>query len=118
MAASTREGAVGQTYELGGPRIFTFRELLAYILRETRRRQPLIDIPLGIARFQARVAEKLPGKPFTRDQLVLLGRDNVVTAGMPGLVELGITPTPVELVVPTYLDRYRPGGGKREAEPV
>ncbi len=60
----------------------------------------------------------MPGKPFTRDQLLLLQRDNVAAPGVPGLAELGIVPTPVELVVPDYLDRYRPGGGKREEVPA
>ena len=117
MAGLTGPETAGKTYELGGPRVWTFREILAYILTETRRKRPLIDIPMGIARFQASIAEKLPNKPFTRDQLLLLSRDNVVSAGMPGLSELGITPTPVELIVPQYLGRYRPGGGKMERVP-
>lgn len=118
MAAMTREDAVGQTYELGGPKVWTFRELLAWILHETHRNRLLMDIPMGLARFQARLGELLPGKPLTRDQLLLLARDNVVTPGAKGLQDLGITPTPVELVVPEYLDRYRPGGGKREEVPA
>ena len=116
-AALVREDAPGETYELGGPRIYTFRELLQYILHETRRHRLLWEVPDGLARIQARIGELVPGKPFTRDQLLLLARDNVAAAGMPGLVELGITPTPVELIVPTYLDRYRQGGGKREEVP-
>ena len=55
--------------------------------------------------------ELLPGKPLTRDQLLMLQQDNVVSADMPGLQELGIVPTPVELVVPAYLRRFQPGGG-------
>ena len=118
LASFAREEAAGQTYELGGPRVWTFRELLAWILQETRRKRPLVDIPLGIARIQARLGELVPGKPFTRDQLTLLGRDNVVSPGAKGLTDLGITPTPVELIVPEYLDRYRPGGGKRDEAPT
>ena len=118
LASFMREDTAGQTYELGGPRVWSFRELLAWILQETRRKRPLVDIPLGIARIQARLGELVPGKPFTRDQLTLLGRDNVVSAGAKGLTDLGITPTPVELIVPEYLDRYRPGGGKRDEAPA
>ena len=118
IAGLTRDDAPGRTYELGGPRVFTFRELLTYILHETRRRRPLWDVPMGFARLQARLGELVPGKPFTRDQLALLGQDNVASTAMPGLPELGITPTPVEMVVPNYLDRYRPGGGKREELPA
>jgi NADH dehydrogenase len=118
IAGLERDDAAGVTYELGGPRVYTFRELLAWILHETRRHRALVDVPLGVANLQARLAERLPGKPFTRDQLLLLQRDNVVAEGMPGLASLDILPTPIELVVPEYLDRYRPGGGKREEAPA
>ena len=118
VAGLMRDDAVGQTYELGGPKVWTFRELLAYILHETRRNRPLVNIPPGLARLQARLGELIPGKPLTRDQLLLLSRDNVVTAGAKSLQDLGITPTPVEVIVPEYLDRYRPGGGKRDEAPA
>ena len=118
MAGLTRPDTAGKTYELGGPRVWTFREILAYILTETRRKRPMIEIPMGLARIQAAVAERLPTKPLTRDQLVMLSKDNVVSPGMPGLAELGIPATPVELIVPDYLDRYRPGGGKLERVPA
>ncbi len=118
MAVLARDDAMGRVYELGGPRVWTFREILSWILRETRRNRPLIDVPMSVARVQARIGELIPGKPLTRDQLILLGRDNVVAQGMPGLQELGIVPTPIELVVPEYLDRYRVGGGKREEVPT
>ncbi len=118
MAVLTRDDAMGRTYELGGPRVWTFREILSWILRETRRNRPLIEVPMSVARLQARIGELIPGKPLTRDQLILLGRDNVVSEGMPGLQDLGIVPTPIELVVPEYLDRYRVGGGKREEVPT
>ena len=117
IAGLTKPETAGKTYELGGPVVWTFREILAYILRETRRRRRLIEIPMGLARFQASVAERLPTKPFTRDQLLLLSRDNVVADGALGLADLGIVPTPIELIVPEYLDRYRPGGGKLERLP-
>ena len=117
LVGLTGEQTAGNTYELGGPRVWTFREILAFILKETRRKRPLVNIPMGLARLQAAVAEKLPTKPFTRDQLLLLSRDNVVSPGVPGLADLGIAGTPVELIVPEYLDRYRPGGGKLERIP-
>ena len=117
MAALARPDAAGAMYVLGGPRVWSFREILEYILLETRRRRPLVNIPPGLARFQASVLERLPGKLLTQDQLLLLARDNVAPQGVPGLAELGIVPTPVELVVPRYLRRYRPGGGKRDVLP-
>jgi uncharacterized protein YbjT (DUF2867 family) len=115
MATLTQPANSGITFELGGPRIWTMRELLAFILTEIRRRRPLVNIPLGLARLQASVLERLPGKMLTRDQLLLLQQDNVVSPGMPGLAELGVTPTPVELVVPGYLTRFRPGGGSQNS---
>ncbi len=118
VAALSRPDAAGTVYELGGPRTYSFRELLAYILQETRRHRLLWDVPLGLARIQARLGELVPGKPFTRDQLTMLAHDNVAAADRPGLAALGVVPTPVELVVPEYLDRYREGGGKREEMPA
>lgn len=114
IAGLERDDTMGATFELGGPRIYTFRELLVWILHETRRHRALIEVPLKLAQLQARLAELVPGKPFTRDQLLLLQHDNVVAEGAPDLAALDIVPTPIELVVPEYLDRYRPGGGKRD----
>jgi uncharacterized protein YbjT (DUF2867 family) len=113
MAALDRPEAAGRIYELGGPRIFTFRELLQYVLKETGRDRPLIAVPPGLARLQAMLAEHLPGKPLTRDQLLMLARDNITSEQAPGLTDLGVIPTPVEMVVPQYLARFRPGGGRR-----
>ncbi len=92
MAGLARLDTAGKTYELGGPRVWTFREILAWILQETGASGRWSNIPMGLARFQAALAEKLPTKPFTRDQLLLLSRDNVVAPGAQGLAELGIAP--------------------------
>ena len=117
IAALARADAAGVTYELGGPAVWRFRELLAFILKETGRHRRLVDIPMGMARLQAQVMERFPSKPFTRDQLLMLEHDNVADADAPGLKELGVMPTPVELVVPAYLRRFRPGGGRRPVAP-
>ncbi|WP_206931274.1 complex I NDUFA9 subunit family protein [Roseococcus thiosulfatophilus] len=114
MAALARPEAAGRTYELGGPRAWTFRELLAFIVKETHRKRRLVNIPLGVARLQARFAELLPNPPLTRDQLILLQKDNVVAPGALTLRDLGITPAAVEGLVPAYLARFRPGGNRRE----
>ena len=114
IAALTRAETPGLTYELGGPRVWSFRELLEFVLKHTHRDRRLIEIPAALAKLQAVVLEHLPGKLLTRDQLLLLAHDNVVTSGVPGLPELGITPTPVELIEPALLRRFRPGGGRRE----
>ncbi len=117
MAGLTRDDALGRTYELGGPEVLTFRAILAWILKETQRRRPLLEIPPAVARFQASLAQRLPGKPFTLDQLTMLSRDNVAGEGVPGLASLGIVATPIDAIVPGYLDRYRAGGGKRALVP-
>lgn len=107
LAALTRDELPASLFELGGPKVWRFREILAYVLKETRRRRLLLPLPMGLARLQARLFELLPNPPLTRDQLLLLSRDNVVSEGMPDLAALGITPTPVELIVPDYLRAYR-----------
>jgi uncharacterized protein YbjT (DUF2867 family) len=107
------DAAKGRIYELGGPAVYSFQEILAFILRETRRDRRLVNIPPAIARLQASVLELLPGKLLTRDQLMMLSHDNVVAPGAGGLADLGIVPTPIDLVVPAYLHRFRQGSGSR-----
>jgi NADH dehydrogenase len=115
MAALEREDTAGRIYELGGPRVWTMRELMAFVLAATGRKRWLVEMPLGLMRLQAWLLEKLPHPPLTRDQLLLLAQDNVVSADMPGLADLGIMPQAVEATVPAYLTCYRPGGGRRKA---
>src|SRR5438132_1475111 len=105
-----RPASAGRTYELGGPKIYTFRALMELLLAEIRRKRLLIEIPFGIASLQARLMAILPSPPLTPDQVELLKRDNVVSTGALTLAMLGITPTAVEAVLPTYLDRFRRGG--------
>jgi uncharacterized protein YbjT (DUF2867 family) len=118
MAALESPETKGKIFELGGPRVWTFREILAFILKETRRHKRLVDIPMWIARMQACILQHVPGKPLTPDQLLMLAKDNVVSPGALGLADLGITPTPVELIVPGYLTRYQVGGGRRPTMPM
>ncbi len=109
MAALTQPDARGRTYELGGPKIMTFREILGWILAQTGRHRPLVSMPDVVAGLMARV----PFSGLTSDQLLMLKRDNVADEALPGLAALGITPTPIELVVPAYLGRFKKGGSKR-----
>ncbi len=102
--------SAGRTYELGGPKVYTFRALMELLLEEIRRKRLLIDIPFSIASLQARLMAILPNPPLTPDQVELLKRDNVVSSGALTLATLGITPTAVEAILPTYLDRFRRGG--------
>ena len=100
----------GRTYELGGPSIYTFKELLQLILRETGRRRALVPMPFAIAFLKAAFLQLLPNPLLTVDQVKLLKKDNVVGATAAGLSDLGITPTSVEAVIPSYLWRYRAKG--------
>ncbi|HEX6141481.1 MAG TPA: complex I NDUFA9 subunit family protein [Geminicoccaceae bacterium] len=107
LAGLTSPDAVGQTYELGGPRIYTFEELMRWLLRTIDRKRFLVPISFDLARLQGRILEHLPEPPLTRDQVELLKHDNVVGEGARTLADLGIRPTPMELIAPDYLVRYR-----------
>ncbi len=100
----------GRTYELGGPKVYTLRALTELLLAEIRRKRLLLDLPFALASLQARFLSLLPNPPLTPDQVELLKGDNVVASGALGLETLGITPTAVEAILPTYLDRFRRGG--------
>ena len=100
----------GRTYELGGPKVYTFREILDLLLHEIRRKRLFVNLPFGLAALQARLMSILPNPPLTPDQVELLKRDNVVSAGAMTLASLGIAPAAVEAILPTYLDRFRRGG--------
>lgn len=109
------QGQEGKTFELGGPRVATFEELLRYMLKTLNRRRLLLPLPKSIARMQARFLELLPSPPLTRDQLLMLERDNVVASDAATLADLGIHPTPLEVVVPLFL---QPFGRPRPARPA
>jgi len=104
---------VGRVYELGGPKVYTFREILELLLSEIHRKRWRIDLPFGLAAFQARLTSMLPNPPLTPDQVELLKSDNIVSSGAMNLASLGIAPTAAEVVLPTYLDRFRRGGWER-----
>jgi NADH dehydrogenase len=110
VAALERPEAEGKTYELGGPAVLSFRELMELMLAEIGRRRVLLTLPSGLASLAARLLGLLPNPLLTPDQVRLLQKDTVVSPGAPGLSELGITPTALELILPTYLNRFRRGG--------
>ena len=110
LAALDRPEAAGKTYELGGPAVLSFRQLMELLLVEIGRRRFLMPLPFGLASLMASFLSLMPSPMLTRDQVKLLQRDSVVTPGAPGLADLGITPTALALVLPTYLNRFRRGG--------
>ena len=113
MTALADPATEGRIYELGGPKVWTFRELLAFVVKETGRNRRLVNIPSGLAAIQASIGELLPNPPLTRDQLKLLRQDNVVTSGALTLGDLGIHPSAIEALVPAYLSRFKVGGARR-----
>lgn len=117
--ATVMPEAAGRTFELGGPAVMTFGEMLKLILRETYRSNGLIPLPFFAARAIGSMAQltAMVGIPpvLTRDQVVLLEKDNVVADGAEGLAELGVQPTGIEAIAPSYLWRYRRGGQFAEA---
>ena len=125
VASLESETARGRTFELGGPEVYSFKEILDFILVTIRRKRVLVPIPFFAASGLG-VAGELSGilpfvEPFlTRDQVTLLKKDNVV--GVSGedvgvIADFGIEPETVEAIVPPYLARYRPGGQFSEEEP-
>ena len=114
VRAVERPDAAGRTFELGGPEVMTFEEVLKLVLRETRRSNGLIPLPFFAARAIGSLAQltALVGLApvLTRDQVVSLESDNVVAEGAEGLADLGVAPTGVEAIAPSYLWRYRRGG--------
>ena len=110
MACLDDPGTKGRVYDLGGPQVYSFKEILQIVMRETRRRRLLLTLPWGVANLQARVFQMLPKPLLTVDQVTLLKTDNVASGDLPTLTDLGIEPTTVEVIVPTYLWRFRPGG--------
>jgi NADH dehydrogenase len=104
----------GATYELGGPDVLTFKELMLFTLKTIERRRILLPLPFALARLQASILQFLPNPPLTPDQVELLRTDNVVSddAKRDGrtLEGLGVTPDSIAAIVPTYLWRFRKTG--------
>ncbi|RZJ97863.1 MAG: NAD-dependent epimerase/dehydratase family protein, partial [Brevundimonas sp.] len=117
--AAERAEAGGQTYELGGPAVMTFEDVLKLVARETYRTPGFVPLPFFVAKAIGALAQitAIVGIPpvLTEDQVTLLQSDNVVADGAQGLAALGIEPTGIEAVAANYLWRYRRGGQFAEA---
>lgn len=110
----------GRTYELGGPAIYTLKDVLELVAKTTERKRMWVPIPFFLLDLGAVLTGWLPFAPVTLDQARLLRKDNVVKAGPDAasvgtLKDLGVQPTAVEAVLETYLYPYRPTG--QYAEP-
>ena len=108
LAALDPRDHAGRTYELGGPQVMAMRELMAWVCRETGRNRPLVEIPDAVSGLLARLTGWLPGAPLTRDQWLMMARDNVATG--PGFEAFGIRPTPLAAVADGWMTLYRRHG--------
>ncbi|MEO0400713.1 MAG: complex I NDUFA9 subunit family protein [Pseudomonadota bacterium] len=114
-AALEQAEAAGGVYELGGPGVYSFKELLGMMLAETGQKRFLAPIPFAVAPIMGLVGEVAGALPFvsppiTRDQIKLLQSDNIVSENAKTLDDLGVEPTAVEAVLPTYMVRFRKYG--------
>lgn len=103
-------GPQGTIYELGGPEIITLREAFARVLKQTGRKRRLVSLSWGLSSLQGRIMGMLPGPLLTADQVKTLKTDNIISGNYPGLADLGVNPTAIGTILPTYLACYRPGG--------
>ena len=116
VAALREPSAAGKIFEIGGPDIYTYRQLIELTLAQIHKTRQLIDLPWGLAKLIGRLgdlqAKVLPFAPLlTADQVELLQHDNIASKSLPGLKALGVSaPVAVEAILPTYLYRYRRGG--------
>jgi uncharacterized protein YbjT (DUF2867 family) len=113
-AVLERRNTEGATYELGGPGVYSFRELMTLVLKETHRKRILAPVPWPIAGVLGVLGDLAALTPFappiTSDQVELLKTDNVPAKGSKGLAALGVSPTALEALLPTYLWKFRKGG--------
>jgi NADH dehydrogenase len=110
LSKDGKDSPLGRVYELGGPEVVNFRDIYNLIFEHTGRRRALITLPFSFAKIQAFFLGMLPKPLLTRDQVESLKTDNVVCAEALTLEDLGIRPTGMALILPTYLGRYRAGG--------
>jgi NADH dehydrogenase len=101
------DASAGKTFELGGPTVYSFRELMELVARETQYKRLFVPVPYLAADIMGFFAQFLPKPPFTADQAKMLRADNVVAAGALTLSDLGIAASPAELILPTYMHRFR-----------
>lgn len=121
-AVLARPETAKSVFELGGPRVYTYREIAELVLHEIDRKKPIVGIPAGlmkIAGFFAQQAALVGLTPaLTVDQVELMVHDNIVRPGALSLQTLGIEPTAAEAILPTYLDRFRVGGRYNQHAPA
>ena len=99
-----------QIYELGGPEIFSFKQLMEILLIEIKKKRLLIPIPYGLAKFKSYFLQVIPNPLLTPDQVEMLKYHNIVSGDYPTLKDLGITGKTIQSILPKYIYRFRTGG--------
>jgi NADH dehydrogenase len=94
----------GEVYELGGPRVYTYKALVQLMLEQVDRRRALVPVPFFVWDTLAALMAVLPNPPLTRDQVKLMKRDNVIEGKALTLEDLGVAPISVEEILPTYIN--------------
>src|SRR3990167_3749244 len=110
LKAAFKKESRGKTYELGGTEIYTFKQLMAYLLKTIYRKRLLLPVPFSLARIMATFAQFLPTPPLTPDQVELLKSNTTVSSKALISKDLGVHVKAMEALAPFYLKRYRPGG--------
>ena len=99
-----------EIYELGGPKNYSFKELMEILLIEIKKKRFLIPIPFGMAKFQSYFLQMMSNPLLTPDQVEILKYNNIVSGDYPTLKDLGITGTAIQSILPKYIYRFRTGG--------
>ena len=97
-------------YELGGPKNYSFKELMEILLSEIKKKRFLLPVPFGLAKFQSYFLEMMPNPLLTPDHVEMLKFNNIVSGEYSTLKDLGITGTTIQSILPKYIYRFRTGG--------
>ncbi|QND67204.1 complex I NDUFA9 subunit family protein [Mesorhizobium loti] len=112
----------GQIYELGGPRVLTFKECMEELLAVIERKRLLVPVPWWVANIQASILGLLPNPLLTKDQVMQLREHNIVSDAAAKanrtLAGLGIQPQSIATILPSYLWRYRAAGQFQQRKPA
>jgi len=122
VAVLQRPDTARTVFELGGPQVYSYREIAKLVLLQVDRQKPIIGVPAPLMRIAGFFAQQI-GRfglmpPITADQVELMLHDNVVRPGANTFATLGIEPAAPEAILPTYLDRFRVGGRYNQHAPA
>jgi len=104
------ENSKPKIYELGGPKNYSFKELMEILLEEIKKKRFLIPIPFSVAKLQSYFLQMMPNPLLTSDQVDMLKYNNIVSGEYPTLEDLGIRGKTIQSILPKYIYRFRTGG--------